>query len=68
MTQVRLSYERLAHPDVWQRRVRVAIDHAGSMAAAARALGVSRDTMRKWCRELRIPLGEPGRKKRSETP
>lgn len=60
-----LSGERLGNPARWQRRVRAAIDKEDdNLYRAAISLGVSYETLRRWCGELRIDRGGPGPKKR----
>jgi hypothetical protein len=59
---MRLIYERVAHKETWRRSVLRALNIEPTMAHAAVRLGVSRETLRKWCRELGIAHGDPGRR------
>jgi hypothetical protein len=61
-TGLKLSYERIAHRRLWKERVTAALRNSPTMAHAAVHLDVSRETLRKWCRELGIAHGEPGRR------
>lgn len=58
-----LSAKRIASRQEWAATVRAAIDGSRTLEDAAIVLDVHRDTLRRWCRELRIPCAKPGKKK-----
>lgn len=60
----RLAALRIADPIAWERIVRAAIKNSPTFEKASEALAVHRDTLREWCRQLGIPKGKPGGKRR----